>query len=81
MCSKFIIHNYSVKPAYIINYAWGGLTPSAHTQHQSESMASSVFNFNTNRPVQLPITDINLPLSRQTGVGVGVELGPVCFMR
>ena len=52
-----------------------------HSQYQSESMASSVFSFNTNRPVQLPITDVNLQLSRQTGVGVGVELGPVCFMR
>ena len=41
----------------------------------------SVFSFDTKRPVELPITDVNLWLGSQSGEAVGVELGPVCFTR
>ena len=40
-----------------------------------------MYSFSTNKPVQLPVTDVDMWLGSQNGEAMGMELGPVCFSR
>jgi hypothetical protein len=67
---------HSMKPGSFITphtFSDGCSTPSAG--------GSSNFMFNTNRPRQLPVTDISLWLGSGSNEAIGVEFGPVCFSR
>ena len=50
-------------------------------QEASTSGGISNFKFNTQRPRQLPVTDISLWLGSGSNEAMAIDFGPVCFSR
>lgn len=81
-CQNLQLGNH--QPKFAGGFKKASLAPqvlSNGCDESSSSEATSVFSFSTSKPMQLPVTDVDMWLGGHGNEVMGVELGPVCFHR